>query len=121
MSVAKLNMGLALLGMGRIDAGRRLADEAVAEYERTGATAEIAETLREYGTYLEQAGDFKSALALFHRQQKLTAELALATREKGEQLFAWMTEDLAELIRKGLVEQAPLNHSYFSRVESTTE
>jgi diguanylate cyclase (GGDEF)-like protein len=82
MSVAKLNMGLALLGMGRIDAGRRLADEAVAEYERTGATAEIAETLREYGTYLEQAGDFKSALALFHRQQKLTEELALATREK---------------------------------------
>ena len=82
MSVAKLNMGLALLGMGRIDAGRRLADEAVAEYERTGATAEIAETLREYGNYLEQAGDFKSALVLFHRQQKLTEELALADREK---------------------------------------
>ncbi len=82
MSVSKLNMGLALLGMGRVESGRRLADEAVAEYERTGATAEIAETLREYGAYLEQAGDFKSALALFHREQKLNDELALATREK---------------------------------------
>jgi diguanylate cyclase (GGDEF)-like protein len=82
MSVSKLNMGLAMLGMGRVESGRRLADEAVAEYERTGATAEIAETLREYGGYLEQAGDFKSALALFHRQQKLTEELALADREK---------------------------------------
>ncbi len=51
----------------------------------------------------------------------VTGSPSLATREKGEQLFAWMTEDLAALIRKGLVEQAPLNHSYFSRVESTTE
>ena len=82
MSVSKLNMGLALLGMGRIESGRRLADEAVAEYERTGATAEIAETLREYGAYLEQAGDFRSALALFHREQKLNDDLALAAREK---------------------------------------
>jgi diguanylate cyclase (GGDEF)-like protein len=82
MSVSKLNMGLALLGMGRIDAGRRLADEAVAEYERTGATAEIAETLREYGAYLEQVSDFKGALSLFHREQKLNAEVALAAREK---------------------------------------
>lgn len=82
MSVSKLNMGLALLGMGRIDAGRRLADEALAEYERTGASAEIAETLREYGSYLEQAGDYKGALALFHRQRKLNDEIAVSEREK---------------------------------------
>jgi creatinine amidohydrolase len=51
----------------------------------------------------------------------VTGSPSLATREKGEQLFAWMTEDLCALIRKGLIEQAPLNHSYFSRVESATE
>lgn len=36
-----------------------------------------------------------------------------ASRKKGEQLFAWMVEDLAEAVVRGLTEQAPLDHSYF--------
>jgi creatinine amidohydrolase len=36
-----------------------------------------------------------------------------ASRDKGEQLFAWMVEDLATLVVRGLAEQAPLEHSYF--------
>lgn len=36
-----------------------------------------------------------------------------ASRDKGEQLFAWMVEDLAALVVRGLSEQAPLEHSYF--------
>jgi diguanylate cyclase (GGDEF)-like protein len=68
--------------MGRTEAGKKLADEAVDDYERTGATAEIAETLREYALYLEVAGDYKSALALLHREHKLNDEVALLAREK---------------------------------------
>jgi diguanylate cyclase (GGDEF)-like protein len=75
-------MGFALLGQGRVEAGRRLADEAVADYERTGATAEIAELLGEYGRYLEGAGDSRSALALFHRERKLNEEISLAAHDK---------------------------------------
>lgn len=48
----------------------------------------------------------------------VTGKPSLASTDKGRQLFEWMTEDLCKLIEKGLVEEAPLNHSYFSRVES---
>ncbi len=36
-----------------------------------------------------------------------------ATKARGEELFQWMVEDLSALIRRGLSENAPLNHSYF--------
>jgi diguanylate cyclase (GGDEF)-like protein len=82
MATSKANMGFAMLGLGRIDAGKRLADEALAEYERTGATADISGLLREYGQYLEAAGDNKGALVLFHRERKLNDELTLAGHDK---------------------------------------
>jgi len=40
-----------------------------------------------------------------------------ASRQKGEQLFAWMVEDLANLVRRGLAEQPPLEHSYFNQLD----
>jgi diguanylate cyclase (GGDEF)-like protein len=82
MATAKANMGFALLAQGRVVAGKRLADEAVADYERTGATAEIAELLAEYGQFLEAAGEFRSALGLFHRERKLNEEMAFAAHDK---------------------------------------
>jgi creatinine amidohydrolase len=51
----------------------------------------------------------------------VTGKPSLASRDKGELLFNWMIEDLCSLIAKGLQEQPPLNHSYFSRVESIPE
>jgi len=51
----------------------------------------------------------------------VTGKPSLASKDKGELLFDWMTEDLCNLIAKGLQEQPPLNHSYFSRVESLPE
>jgi creatinine amidohydrolase len=38
-----------------------------------------------------------------------------ATAANGELWFAWMVEDLTALIRRGMREEAPLDHSYFSR------
>ena len=81
-ATGKANLGFALLGLGRVAEGKRHADEAMAEYERTGATAEIAELAGEYGRSLEQLGDFKGALALYHRERKLTEEIALQTRQR---------------------------------------
>ena len=78
----KANMGFALFGLNRIDAGKRLAEEAIAEYERAGASAEIASLLGEYGQYLANAGDFKAALALRDRQQKVFDKIALSVRQK---------------------------------------
>jgi diguanylate cyclase (GGDEF)-like protein len=81
-STSKANMGFALFGMGRVPEGKRLTDEALAGYERTGATSEIAGLLGEYGQYLEKAGDYKGALALFHRERKLNDDIALAAHER---------------------------------------
>jgi tetratricopeptide (TPR) repeat protein len=63
-ATSKANMGFALFGLGRIAEGKRLTDEAVVQYERAGATAEIADLIGEYGRNLEQLGDYKAALAL---------------------------------------------------------
>lgn len=41
---------------------------------------------------------------------------SLASAEKGKELFAWMVEDLSELVNKGLHEEAPLSHGYFDKV-----
>ena len=81
-SASKANMGFALLGLGRILEGKRTTDEALAEYERTGATADIADMIGEYGRNLEQLGDYKAALALYHTERKLNDEIALQTRQR---------------------------------------
>ncbi|MEO8345476.1 MAG: diguanylate cyclase [Betaproteobacteria bacterium] len=80
----KANIGFALLGMGRIDAGKRLAEQAVEEYERAGAVADSGELLVEYGQHLADAGDYKGAIALFDRERKLRDEIASVQREKTE-------------------------------------
>jgi creatinine amidohydrolase len=41
-----------------------------------------------------------------------------ARKADGEELFAWMVEDLAALIRRGLTEEPPLAHSYFDRTQA---
>jgi len=82
VATSKANMGFALFGLGRASEGKRLADEALADYERTGATAEIATLLGEYGNYLEQSGDYKGALELAHRERKLQDEITAAAYQK---------------------------------------
>ena len=82
IATSKANIGFALFGLGRAGEGKRFADEALAEYERTGATAEIASLLGEYGHYLEKAGDYKTALAFFHRERKLHEEMAAAAHQR---------------------------------------
>ena len=81
-ATSKANMGFALLGLGRIAEGKRLTDEALAEYERAGANAEIAELIAEYGRGLEELGDYKGALALYHRERKINDEIAIQTRQR---------------------------------------
>lgn len=46
----------------------------------------------------------------------VTGSPSLATVEKGRLWFDWMVEDLSALIRSGMTETPPLEHSYCSRV-----
>jgi diguanylate cyclase (GGDEF)-like protein len=81
IAVNRANMGFALFGLGRIDAGKLLAEEALAEYERAGASAETAGLLGEFAQYVADAGDYKAALALRDRQQRVLDKIAVAIRE----------------------------------------
>jgi len=51
----------------------------------------------------------------------VTGHPSRATKAEGEQLYAWMVEDLSELITRGTQEQPPLAHSYFEQVRLTQE
>ena len=79
-AASKANMGFALFGLGRVGDGKRLTDEALADYERTGATADIADLVDEYGRNLEHLGDYEEALKLYHREQALKDEIAKETQ-----------------------------------------
>jgi len=46
----------------------------------------------------------------------VTGKPSLASRAKGEELFAWMVEDLSNLVRKGMQEESPLAFSYTEKV-----
>lgn len=81
-ATSKANMGFSLIGLGRIAEGKQLADEALAQYERAGANAETADLMGEYARYLEQIGDYKGALGLYHRERKLIDEIAIQTRQR---------------------------------------
>ena len=48
----------------------------------------------------------------------VTGQPSVATAEKGAQWFDWMVEDLSALIAKGMQENPPLAHSYFSSASS---
>lgn len=45
----------------------------------------------------------------------VTGSPSKASKEKGEQLFQWMIEDLSVLLNAGASETPPLNHSYFEK------
>jgi creatinine amidohydrolase len=45
----------------------------------------------------------------------VTGKPSMASAEQGKQLFAWMVEDLCELLQRGLKETPPLAQSYFNR------
>ena len=81
-AASKANMGFSLLGMGRIAEGKVLTDEAVADYERTGATADTVDLIDEYGRDLERLGDYRAALTLYHREKALRDEIAQETQTR---------------------------------------
>ena len=51
----------------------------------------------------------------------VTGSPSAASQERGAELFRWMVEDLAELVRRGAVEQPPLPHPYTESVRPPTE
>ncbi|WP_373889306.1 diguanylate cyclase [Massilia sp. TS11] len=81
-ATARINIGEAYLGMGRIADGKRSFEAGMAYYEKSGDKPELQAVLMEYGSALEHAGDMAGAVAAYHRERTISNELFEKQRQK---------------------------------------
>ncbi len=81
-ATARINIGQALLGMGRLAEGKRSFEAGLAWYEKSGDKPELQEVMMEYGQVLERAGDLVGALNAYHRERAISNELFEQRRQK---------------------------------------
>jgi diguanylate cyclase (GGDEF)-like protein len=81
-ATARVNVGQAYLGMGRLAEGKRQIEQGMDWYQRSGNKPDQQGVLVEYGDALERAGDLAGALAAYHRERALSNELFETRRQK---------------------------------------
>jgi diguanylate cyclase (GGDEF)-like protein len=82
MATARVNIGQVYLAMGRLAEGKKFMDEGMVWYDKSGHKPDLQAVLTEYGDALERAGDFAAAVAVYHRERKLSNELFETRRQK---------------------------------------
>ena len=75
------NAALARIALGDTRAARQVLDGLLAVYHDSGATADEALALHEFADAFAAAGDLPAALALFHRERDLAAQMMTANRD----------------------------------------
>lgn len=75
------NAGLAKIGLKRIAEGKQDMQRVLDDRARSGAVADQALTLREFGEALAAAGDARGALELYHRERALSREVMQRNRD----------------------------------------
>jgi diguanylate cyclase (GGDEF)-like protein len=75
------NIGIAKIGLGRIDAGKQDLADVLEIWKRRGDLHHQVESLREYGEALAAAGDAHTALQLYHQEREISARLVKANGE----------------------------------------
>lgn len=81
-ATARVNIGLALLGMGRLAEGRKSAEAGLRYYETMANKPDLQLILVEYGNFLERAGDMAGAVSAYHRERAISNELFERQRQK---------------------------------------
>jgi tetratricopeptide (TPR) repeat protein len=82
IATARVNLGQALLGQGRLLDGKRQFEAGLATYEKQGDKPELLAVLREYGRALERAGDRKAAAGVHDRERRLSGEIFAEQRQR---------------------------------------
>ena len=82
IATARVNLGQALLGQGRLVDGKQQFEAGLATYEKQGDKPELLAVLREYGRALELAGDRKAAAGVHERERMLSGEIFAEQRQK---------------------------------------
>jgi len=81
-STARLNIGQALIGLGRLEEGKRSVETGLAYYDLMDNKPDLQAVLLEYGMVLEKAGDMKGAVTAYHRERKISSQLFEQQRQK---------------------------------------
>jgi diguanylate cyclase (GGDEF)-like protein len=81
-ATARINLGQAYLGLGRIAEGKRQFEAGLAAYDKSGDKPELQAVLMEYGAALERAGDYKGAVEAYHRERTMSNEMFAKQRQK---------------------------------------
>jgi diguanylate cyclase (GGDEF)-like protein len=74
-AAARLNLGMAYLGMGRIAEGKKQYETGLQRYELENNKPDLQAAMREYGEALERVGDLPGAVVAYHRERALSNEL----------------------------------------------
>ncbi|MET3132512.1 diguanylate cyclase (GGDEF)-like protein [Oxalobacteraceae bacterium GrIS 1.11] len=79
---ARVNIGEALIGMGRVAEGKLSFESGMRFFEKAASKPDTQAILLEYGTALERAGDFAGAVAAYHRERAISNEMFEKERQK---------------------------------------
>jgi diguanylate cyclase (GGDEF)-like protein len=78
----EFNMGMAMIGAGRVAEGKKLIESMTEKALAGGSVMGADENLREYAEMLERTGDYRGALAVHHREEELRDTLMTADRHR---------------------------------------
>lgn len=81
-ATARVNIGQAYLGMGRLADGKRSFEAGLAVFEKSGNKPKLQVVMMEYGEALERAGDMAGAVQAYHRERTISDELFEVRRQK---------------------------------------
>ena len=81
-ATARLNIGQALIGLGRVLEGKQSVETGLVYYERTANQPDMQAVLLEYGMALEKAGDMRGAVTAYHRERGISNQLFEKQRQK---------------------------------------
>jgi diguanylate cyclase (GGDEF)-like protein len=79
---ARMNLGHAYLGLGRVAEGRKYYEAGMAWLDKNDLKPHLQEALMEYGQALEAAGDMAGAVQAYHRERALSDEMSEEQRRK---------------------------------------
>nr|WP_308494612.1 diguanylate cyclase [Duganella rivi] len=81
-ATARVNLGQAYIGMGRLAEGKKQYEAGMARYEQENNKPDLQAALREYGEALERAGDLAGAVSAYHRERAISNELFEKRRQQ---------------------------------------
>lgn len=75
IALGKVNLGLAMIGLGQLSDGRTLVREGIAMDARRGLVNDVAAGLEDLGRALEAAGDLAGAVEALHEARRLSDQI----------------------------------------------